>query len=309
MSKDVSERVSLELTLLAALDSVHADVDTSEIAEIRDWSRAVRGKFHGASAKEPSRLSKLKTGLLSALRHPRVANVHGSSSGGIRGNALNASGNVASHGSVQYSQLTIPELIAVCLSESRDEAWSEFVRRFQPLITGVITKVALRFGKVSNALVEELSQEVYLRLWSNQGYALMSVEGYHEHAFFGLAKVIAANTTQDYFRRRLSSKRGPGNTPADHVFKEHESSRGSFSDLERNVLFAEIDRILKTRKHEPNFERDYAIFWLYYRNGLTAKAIAALPDIKLTVKGVESTLFRLTGQIRSALTQRTKKPK
>jgi len=26
----------------------------------------------------------------------------------------------------------------------------------------------------------------------------MSVEGYHEHAFFGLAKVIAANTTQDF---------------------------------------------------------------------------------------------------------------
>jgi RNA polymerase sigma-70 factor (ECF subfamily) len=300
MSKRVTEAASLELAFLAALDSIHADVDTSEIGEIQDWSTAVRGKFHGAAVKDSSDLSK---------RSPNAIDQRGPSSRGVSGAVLGASGNMASHGSVQYSQMAIPQLIAACTSESNETAWHEFIRRFRPLIAGVITKVALRFGKVSHALVEDLSQEVYLRLWSDQGYALMSVEGYHEHAFFGLAKVIAANTTQDYFRRRSSSKRGSGNTPADHVFMEHESSRGSFSDIERNVLFAEIDRILKTRKHEPNFERDYAIFWLYYRNGLTAKAIAALPGIKLTVKGVESTLFRLTGQMRSALTQRTKKPK
>src|SRR4051812_3854788 len=48
MSKGASEKVSLELAFLEALDSIHADVDTSDIAEIHDWSRAVRGKFHGA---------------------------------------------------------------------------------------------------------------------------------------------------------------------------------------------------------------------------------------------------------------------
>jgi len=293
MSKRVTEAASLELAFLAALDSIHADVDTSEIGEIQDWSTAVRGKFHGAGVKDASDLS----------------NPPGSSSKDVSRVVLGAPSNVASHGNVQYSQMAIPQLIAACTSESNEVAWHELIRRLRPLIAGVIIKVALRFGKVSHALVEDLSQEVYLRLWSDQGRALMSVEGYHEYAFFGLVKVTAANTTQDYFRRRLSSKAGSGNTPADHVFMEHESSRSSFSDVERNVLFAEIDRILKIRNHEPNFERDYAIFWLYYRNGLTAKAIAALPGVKLTVKGVESTLFRLTGQIRSALTQRTKKPK
>src|SRR5690349_5932704 len=58
MSKRVSEEAFLELTFLAALDSARADVDTSEIAEIQDWSGAVRGKFHGASVKELSRLSR-----------------------------------------------------------------------------------------------------------------------------------------------------------------------------------------------------------------------------------------------------------
>src|SRR6476646_3666527 len=88
MSKRVSEKVSLELTLLAALDGVHADVDLSEIAEIQDWSRAVRGKFHGATVKDASDLS----------------NPPGSSSKDVRV-VLSAPSNVASHGKVQYSKM------------------------------------------------------------------------------------------------------------------------------------------------------------------------------------------------------------
>jgi len=83
---------------------------------------------------------------------------------------------------------------------------------------------------------------------------------------------------------------------------EHGSSRGASAELEREILFKEIDRILKTLAHEPNFERDYKIFWLYYRQGFTAKAIASLPGMELSVKGVESTLLRLTQQIKVALT-------
>ena len=44
--------------------------------------------------------------------------------------------------------------------------------------------------------------------------------------------------------------------------------------------------------------RDRLIFWMYYRQGFTAKAIAAIPSISLTVKGVEGVIQRLTGQLR-----------
>jgi RNA polymerase sigma-70 factor (ECF subfamily) len=85
--------------------------------------------------------------------------------------------------------------------------------------------------------------------------------------------------------------------------------RKASSVIERRILLEEIDRVLKTLSHERNFTRDHAIFWLYYSQGLTAKAIAALPGITLSAKGVESTLFRLAQHVKSALTQRTKKPK
>jgi len=37
-----------------------------------------------------------------------------------------------------------------------------------------------------------------------------------------------------------------------------------------------------------------SIFWLYYEQGYSAKEISLLPSMGLTVKGVESTLQRLT---------------
>ncbi|HZE82002.1 MAG TPA: sigma-70 family RNA polymerase sigma factor [Candidatus Polarisedimenticolia bacterium] len=307
MSKGVSEKASLELTFLAALDSIHADVDTSEIAEIQDWTGAVRGKFYGASIKEPSHLSRLKAGLLSALSRPIAANASLPSSGG----ALGASGSMASHGSVQYSQMAIPQLIAVCTSEASEAAWREFIRRSQPLIATVIAKAVRRFGNASHTLVDDLSQDVYLKLCKDNFRALKIVEILHENAFLGFLKAVATHTAQDYFRSAAAFKAGAAHEleapEADLVFMEHGSSRDASPELEREILLKEIDTILKTLEHEPNFERDHAIFWLYYSQGLTAREIAALPDVKLSVKGVESTLLRLTRQIRVALTQKGEK--
>jgi RNA polymerase sigma-70 factor (ECF subfamily) len=304
MSKHVSKAASLELTFLAALESIYADVDTSEIAEIKDWTGAVRGKFYGASIKGPSRLSRLKASLLSALKRPRAADAPGPSSKGIGG----ASGNITSHGSVQYSQMAIPQLVAVCTSESNEEAWSEFVRRSRPVITAAITKAVRRFRNASHELVDDLIQEAFLKLCRDNFRALRGIAIDHENAFYGFLKVVAANVAVNHFRTTDAFKMGSGDAlrapEASRIFSEYELSRGASSKVEREILLEEIDTILSTHEHEPNFGRDYAIFWLYYSQGLTAKEISALPDVNLGIKGVESTLLRLTRQIRVALTQK-----
>jgi hypothetical protein len=52
---------------------------------------------------------------------------------------------------------------------------------------------------------------------------------------------------------------------------------------------------------DPHLERDRKLFWLYYRVGLTADAIAGLPSIGLSTKGVESSLLRLTRLLRDEI--------
>lgn len=304
MSKRVSKAASLELAFLAALDRIHADVDTSEIGEIQDWSRAVRGKFHGVAVKDASDLSKLKAGSPSALVHPNATNEPDSSSRGMSGAVLVASDNPASHGSLQYSQMAIPQLIAECASEPSEHAWIEFVRRTQPLIAAVIIKAVRRFRNVSHELVDDLTQDVYLKLCANNFRALRNYEIRQENSFFDFLKVVAANTVQDYLRTAYASKRGS----AYEIEVPLEAPNASPA-LEREILLQEIDMIVKTLSHKPNFERDRAIFLLHYSQGLPAEKIAALPGIKLSVKGVESVLLRLTRRIRSALTQGVKKPK
>jgi RNA polymerase sigma-70 factor, ECF subfamily len=50
-------------------------------------------------------------------------------------------------------------------------------------------------------------------------------------------------------------------------------------------------------------DRDRTIFWLYYRQGMTAKEITGLPGIGLSLKGVESALHRLVKLVRDHLVE------
>ncbi len=184
--------------------------------------------------------------------------------------------------------------------------WLEFVRRFQPLIARVVVKSVRHWTKPAPSLVDDLIQETYLKLCANNFRALRDFEGRHENALFGFLKVVASNVVQDHFRSSYSQKRGSGREEEDLEKAQTTAVGGaSFSETaERNILISEIQQCLASQASEPNFARDCMIFWLYYRQGLTAKAISELPGIGLTVKGVESTLLRLTRLVREKMNAR-----
>jgi RNA polymerase sigma-70 factor (ECF subfamily) len=49
------------------------------------------------------------------------------------------------------------------------------------------------------------------------------------------------------------------------------------------------------------FVRDHTVFWLYYRDGLTASEISRLPGLDLSLKGVESLLLRMARMVKQRL--------
>jgi RNA polymerase sigma-70 factor (ECF subfamily) len=63
------------------------------------------------------------------------------------------------------------------------------------------------------------------------------------------------------------------------------------------MLLRDVDDLLK---QPPVVERDRQIFWLYYRQGMSAKEIAAISSLNLTIKGVESVIVRLNQFVRNA---------
>ncbi|MFZ0743278.1 MAG: hypothetical protein WAM85_02680, partial [Terracidiphilus sp.] len=75
------------------------------------------------------------------------------------------------------------------------------------------------------------------------------------------------------------------------------------AEMQKAVLFSELDSRIRAAP-ELIAERDRAIFWLYYLQGLTAEEIAGLPAIELSAKGVESVLRRVITWLRKELESR-----
>jgi RNA polymerase sigma-70 factor, ECF subfamily len=198
------------------------------------------------------------------------------------------------------------QLVAACLRgvAGRDEAaWVEFLRRFQPMIASVVMKaLRQRQGAVSAQLVDDLVQETYLKICANNFSALRTFEFRHENSLPAYLKTSALNVVQDHFRSTYAEKRGGTHQPQElDSLPESAGAYDNRAALFRQVSIQEIERYLHSADLGQNAARDRIVFLLYYRQGWTAASIAELPSIALSLKGVESTLLRLTRQLREAL--------
>lgn len=199
---------------------------------------------------------------------------------------------------MDHSSLPTDELVCKCANGGDAALWEEFVRRFHRLIAISVMRVCEQRGGVHVDLVEDLVQETYAKLCAHGCSILKEFVPNRPDAVFAFIKVVALNVAQDYFRSLQAQKRGSGDATVDINDLEQLASTQSANDMERTVLLGEIDRLLNSHTAGANGKRDRAIFWLYYKQGLSSNSIAALPNMDLSVKGVESTLLRLSRAIR-----------
>ena len=206
---------------------------------------------------------------------------------------------------MDFSALAADELVRVCTGTGDATAWEEFVRRFHPVIAAAVLKTARQWNETSPDVIDELIQDTYLRLCANRYQALRDFDPRHPDAVFGFLKTVAFSVVQDHFRASFAGKRSPGRQEKlrEEVHSQIASGSGGVSDIERGVLLREIDEHLRTASLPEARERDRWIFWLYYRHGLTARAISQIPAIGLSQKGVESTIGRLTRHVRRCMAE------
>jgi RNA polymerase sigma factor (sigma-70 family) len=203
-----------------------------------------------------------------------------------------------------YSSLTSEELVRRCASSSEVDAWQEFVRRFHRLIASVVLRTASRLGDSSVQTADDLIQDTYLKLCADNFAALRAFTQQHPDAFIGFIQVLAANVVRDSFRGRHSQKRGSLHI---QVMPERfdpaagPNTAGNPKAIERGLLIRQIEEHLEASLEEADRARNVKVFWLYYRAGLSSAAIAALPDIGLTTKGVESRILRMTRAVRDRI--------
>src|SRR6266568_1344965 len=187
--------------------------------------------------------------------------------------------------------MSAEQLIRSCAELHDGAAWDEFVARFHKPISLSIIRTAYQWNQPPQKVVDDLVQETYLKLCADKCQALLEFAVQHPEAVPGYVKTIAVNVTHDYFKSVHSQKRGGGDVgqpPEDVEPRAPEGSLGGQEAIEREVLLKQISQCLETCIEGPDRERDCLIFWLYYQQGLSAKAIAALPTVGLSGKGVES---------------------
>ena len=140
--------------------------------------------------------------------------------------------------------------------------------------------------------MEDLLQQTYLRLFEKDFRALRDLRLMHEHSFTAYVKSVAASVTIDHMRKEHR-----------HFEALDDSIPNPHSDSsEHSMLLRDVEKHLEGCA-QGDARRDGRVFWLYYRNGLTSKAISAIPHLGLSQKGVESLLFRLVRCLRKAMAE------
>lgn len=198
---------------------------------------------------------------------------------------------------------SVEDLIGACVDGGDDAAWGEFVRRFRGVIAGTVVRTARRFGNSEPQLIDDLIQETYLKICANRCRVLREFKPQGEDSIFGLLKTVAFSVTQDYFRGGRAAKRGAGGWESSLTLYAESAvaRREGLPQVERELLLAQIDDLLRAEGEAGTPDRDRRIFWLYYRHGMTSRAIAAISQIGLTQKGVESVIQRLTAFVKQRM--------
>jgi RNA polymerase sigma-70 factor (ECF subfamily) len=177
---------------------------------------------------------------------------------------------------------------------ARDAAiWSEIIDRLQPLFAKTVYRVAAAWGPVHADEVDDVIQETFLKLGVSAQSTILRANLSSEAAITSYLKMMVVNVARDYFRAKYAEKRGFALLSVNALHDEYIFSGSTNSD--REILLSQIDSALNADN------RDRTVFWLYYRQGLTAREISCIPAFGLTVKGVESLIYRLTSGVKTVI--------
>lgn len=203
------------------------------------------------------------------------------------------------------STLTDLQLIRHCTGNSNSCGWSEFVARYQPLLTRSATRAYRRFtrgGFPPHWRVAEFVQEIYLRLLRNDMELLRKLRGETDSAVRAYLTNVAMNTVGDLLREESAQKRFSETSSLTEVDVGAQALQlaqqfvAPESLTERDLL-----KLLTNYSDAAQVSRDIAIFLLHVRAGMTADEIANVDFIRLKPASVTSILLRTRNRLRKAL--------
>lgn len=204
-----------------------------------------------------------------------------------------------------------------------DPLWNELISRFRPHLRLVVLRSfqteAERHPSIDagspQELVDDLTQEVFVRLVDGDRRAMSRFHGRSEHSATTYLSAIAVNLVRDHFKKLRSMKNPKATASLSSLAQPEESSGGAshprafLSDgpgPERFVASSEIRERIRAVVDElsprgTTSARDRLIFQLFFIEGLTVDEIAANRSIRLSASGVEKCIRRIRDALKTRL--------
>jgi RNA polymerase sigma factor (sigma-70 family) len=191
------------------------------------------------------------------------------------------------------SPITRPSLLVRIRDTQDNQAWSQFVELYAPLIYGFARKHGLQ-----DADAADLTQDV-LRVVAKtiQGLDYDRQRG----SFRGWLFTVVRNQVRNFVKRRRPYERGTGDTGAHELLKEQPAPEDDSAalwdqDYERQ-LFACAAKQVRSRVHESSWQA----FWQTTVLGKNGKEVAQ--ELKMTVAAVYLAKSRIMAQLKDLIRQ------
>ncbi len=184
------------------------------------------------------------------------------------------------HSRIEWEDLPVVSLVDHCIS-GRQDAWKEFLRRFGPLVRGIIIRKLSSLG-LANAKsdADDIFQEVLKDLVESDCRALSSIRDREKIESWLCA--IALNKTVDFFRKRRRNAVPAGRQ--DYVAEE-ESAYSPSGEEDSGLAKMVWDAVGRLQPDEQ-----LLLKW-HYVHGLKYREMADLANIPINT--ISSRLFRI----------------
>lgn len=211
---------------------------------------------------------------------------------------------------MNVKKLTNNELVNLCAQNPRNRsAWLEFYSRFDERIWLVICRECKEKGLYENTpqfhqIVQDLVQDVYVKLVEKNCKALKAFVGVSENSIFTYIGIIAKNVVRNYLIKRGAQKRPSIKKTIDEALLSQDLEY-AFATVEEEFTLEirkeEIEHILENSIKGRDKERNKLIFNLYFYEGFSPEEIAAQFDFALSAKRIGNIISDIKQELRKEL--------
>ena len=206
-------------------------------------------------------------------------------------------------------------------SSDNDEAWQEFVARFNPFLYRSIRKAFRSFNPQylpDHEDLLDLTQQIYAKLSHNNFYTLRDLKDRSQGSIKQYLHAIAVNMVRDFVRDSLAKSRFHYSQSLSDIVNREIDNNPSYSEALyareadpealclSNEMLAEALAVVDEESTDETRERNRKIFLLAYIFGFTRQEIAEQNDINLKRSGVNSFFNTLLPLIKKRLQKNPK---